>query len=113
MRADQPEREAIVDKAVEALGGQNFLTMRNRVDSGRAYSFYREQLSGLDIATIYTEYLDSKPPENGVAFENAKLTGKNRNFRFCFFPTRDFSSRRFEENGRFPMKPGIGISAAR
>jgi hypothetical protein len=47
----------VIDDAVQALGGQKFLTMEDRIESGRAYSFYREQLSGLSIARIYTRYL--------------------------------------------------------
>src|SRR5215475_11656487 len=47
----------IIDDAIDALGGQKFLTMEDRIESGRAYSFYREQLSGLSIAKIYTRYL--------------------------------------------------------
>jgi hypothetical protein len=37
----------VIDQAVAALGGDRFLNMQDRVESGRAYSFYREQLSGL------------------------------------------------------------------
>lgn len=47
----------IIDDAVQALGGEKFLTMEDRIESGRAYSFYREQLSGLSIAKIYTRYI--------------------------------------------------------
>lgn len=47
----------VIDEAITALGGDHFLAMRNRVESGRAYSFFREQLRGLSIAKIYTEYL--------------------------------------------------------
>ncbi len=53
----------IVDQAIQALGGNNFLTVRNRVESGRAYSFYREKLTGLAVATIYTEYVPSSNPQ--------------------------------------------------
>jgi hypothetical protein len=49
------------DKILYALGGDAFRNMRTRTETGRAYSFYREQLSGLAIARIYTKYL---PPEN-------------------------------------------------
>jgi hypothetical protein len=56
----------VVDQAVEALGGDNFLHMQDRVESGRAYSFYREKISGLSIAKIYTRYLiRPEPPEPG------------------------------------------------
>ncbi|HVX66078.1 MAG TPA: hypothetical protein VHA11_05740 [Bryobacteraceae bacterium] len=53
-RAERGKR--IVDEALEALGGAKYLGMRNRVETGRAYSFYREELSGLSIATIYVRY---------------------------------------------------------
>jgi hypothetical protein len=46
----------IVDEALAALGGDRFLAMNDRVEAGRAYSFYREELSGLSVAKIYTRY---------------------------------------------------------
>lgn len=56
----------VVDEAVAALGGDNFLHMQDRVESGRAYSFYHEKLSGLTIAKIYTRYLiRPEPPVPG------------------------------------------------
>jgi hypothetical protein len=58
MRAETPEQRGkrVVDECVQALGGDRFLNMQNRVESGRAYSFYREKLTGLSIAKIYTRY---------------------------------------------------------
>ena len=56
----------IVGDAIEALGGANFLAMRDREESGRVYSFFRERLQGLSIARIYTHYVtkpDSAPPD--------------------------------------------------
>jgi hypothetical protein len=47
----------IIDDTIQALGGQNFMTMEDRIESGRAYSFYRDQISGLSIAKIYTRYI--------------------------------------------------------
>ncbi len=57
-RAETPEQRGkrVIDECVQALGGDNFRNMQTRVESGRAYSFYREKLSGLAIATIYTHY---------------------------------------------------------
>src|SRR5260370_35624639 len=46
----------IVNECLDALGGDRYLHMENREQSGRAYSFYREKLSGLSIAKIYTRY---------------------------------------------------------
>jgi hypothetical protein len=58
LRAETPEQRGkrVVDECVQALGGDRFLGMQNRVESGRAYSFYRESLTGLSIANIYTHY---------------------------------------------------------
>ncbi len=52
----------LIQEALEALGGARFRAMQDRVESGRAYSFYREELSGLARATIYTRYLKAADP---------------------------------------------------
>jgi hypothetical protein len=54
----------LVDKTLEALGGDAFRNMRTRTEMGRAYSFYHEKLSGLSIARLYTKYIepDGKSP---------------------------------------------------
>ena len=49
---------ALAEKMVFALGGDAFRNMQTRTEIGRAYSFYREQLTGLSIARIYTRYRD-------------------------------------------------------
>jgi hypothetical protein len=55
-----------IDQAIAALGGDHFLNMPDRVESGRVYSFYREKLSGLSFAKIYTRYLiRPEPPVAG------------------------------------------------
>lgn len=51
----------VVYEALQALGGDAFLHMNDRIESGRAYSFYRERISGLSIAKIYTRYLAPLP----------------------------------------------------
>ena len=56
-RGNRVMREALV-----ALGGQKYLDMKDRVESGRAYSFYRDQLSGLSMAKVYTRYLIRPEP---------------------------------------------------
>lgn len=58
LRAETPEQRGkrVVDECLQALGGDRYLNMQNRVETGRAYSFYRDNLTGLSIATIYTRY---------------------------------------------------------
>src|SRR5579862_7529572 len=60
LRAETPEQRGkrVVDECLQALGGDRYLNMQNRVESGRVYSFYREKLTGLSIAKIYTRYDD-------------------------------------------------------
>ena len=54
----------VIDDAIAALGGDKFLQMEDRVETGRAYSFYRDNLSGLSIAKIYTRYLTADPTKS-------------------------------------------------
>src|SRR5581483_1352080 len=44
----------VVNEALAALGGEHYLAMRDRLEAGRAYSFYNENLTGLALAKIYT-----------------------------------------------------------
>jgi hypothetical protein len=59
----------VIEEALRALGGDRFLAMRDRVETGRVYSFYRDQLRGLSRATIYTRYVTPPdPPEPGKLY---------------------------------------------
>jgi len=53
----QQKGKRVVDEALAALGGQAYLAMQNRVESGRIYGFYHEKLNGLGVSTLYTTYL--------------------------------------------------------
>lgn len=61
-QSKQERGKQIIDEALNAVGGPRFLAMQDRVESGRAYSFYREELSGLSVATIYVQYLNRLGP---------------------------------------------------
>jgi hypothetical protein len=65
----QERGKRVVYEALAALGGDAFLKMEDRVESGRAYSFYRGELAGLSIAKIYTRYLTPPAvPEKGKVY---------------------------------------------
>ncbi len=81
---DQQRGQRVVDEAVAALGGEKFLSMTDRVESGRAYSFYREQLSGLALAKIYTRYRDA--PGAKVKVEERQAFGKKEESIVLFMP---------------------------
>jgi len=78
----------IVEEALVALGGQKFLSVRNRIESGRAYSFFHDQLSGLSVAKIYTAY--TPVPEGKTGVELGVLErqgfGKNEDSYILFNP---------------------------
>lgn len=56
----------VVNEALRALGGDAFQRMEDRVESGRAYSFYHQQLTGLSLAKIYTRYMAPAPGKLAV-----------------------------------------------
>src|SRR5690242_10429634 len=75
----------VVDEAINALGADHFLQMQTRMASGRIYSFFHDQMSGLDRATIYTEYLSPKPAD-GLAIRERELLGKKGDYSYLFLP---------------------------
>src|SRR6516162_7671474 len=58
----QQRGKRVVDEALKALGGTRYLAMDDRLETGRAYSFYREELQGLSRAKIYSRYLTRPEP---------------------------------------------------
>jgi hypothetical protein len=84
--AAEKRGKKIIDDAIQALGGQNFLTMEDRIESGRAYSFYRDRLSGLSIAKIYTRYLTVAPDKSGeeLGLRERQAFGKNEDSSVLF-----------------------------
>src|SRR5947209_7886911 len=90
LRADSNlERgKRVIDEALAALGGEQYLNMQDRLESGRAYSFYREQLNGLTVAKLYTRYLSNvTDTANTLAVREREFFGK-----------KDESSVLFSEN---------------
>jgi hypothetical protein len=59
-QTSQERGRQIIEKAILALGGDGFRYMTARTEIGRAYSFYREQITGLSVGHIYTKYLPAE-----------------------------------------------------
>jgi hypothetical protein len=76
----------VVDDAIAALGGQKFLTMQDRIEKGRAYSFFHDQISGLSIAKIYTRYIYVPPDRTGtnLGIQVRQAFGKNEDYYVLF-----------------------------
>lgn len=60
----QEQGKLLVEKALAALGGEAFLQIRDLVKTGRAYSFYQENLRGHAVITVY-ERFDAMKPDAG------------------------------------------------
>ncbi len=75
----QMERgKRVVNEALAALGGEKFRSVSTRVETGRVYSFYRERLTGLSIAKIYTRYDPHPDPKktDGLYVRERQAFGK-------------------------------------
>ncbi len=71
MRGETPQEQkgrALVAKVIGGLGGDAFRFMKTRTETGEAYSFYRNDITGFSTATIYVKYLaaDAQIPKDGV-----------------------------------------------
>lgn len=80
----QERGKKLMDEMVAALGGDRFLSVKNRVEAGRAYSFFREELSGLSVATIYTEYQDNPQP-GALGVRERQSFGKEERYGAVLF----------------------------
>jgi len=79
----------IVDAAVEALGGGKFLQMEDRIEDGRAYSFYRERLTGLAKAKIYTRYLNAAGKDL-ITQRERQTFGKDEDYAILFLEDKAY-----------------------
>lgn len=85
----QTEKRArqVIDDAVAALGGPKFLAMQDRVETGRAYSFYRDSISGLSQAKIFTRYIPVPGGKTGddLGVQEREAFGKNEEYGYVLF----------------------------
>jgi hypothetical protein len=84
-RQDSGKAKDLIAKATAALGGDRFLGMHNRVARGRIYAFFHDRLSGLDVTTIYTEYV-SPTPAKGIGLREREVLGKKQDYSYLFLP---------------------------
>lgn len=58
----QEHGKRVIAQCINALGGDAFRQMPGRLETGRAYHFYNDEINGLAPAKIYTKYLDAGAP---------------------------------------------------
>ncbi len=74
----------MLDKLVAALGGDFYVSMHDRTEEGRAYSFFREQLSGLSVVRLYTQYRLKPGPGDFPAIRERQAFRKNQEDAIIF-----------------------------
>jgi hypothetical protein len=88
-----PEKaKRVIDGAVQALGGGNYLNMQDRVEEGRSYSFYNERLSGMSRAKFYIRYLTKPEPmqPNFIGLRERRAFGKKEDVYIVYNETGGF-----------------------
>lgn len=78
----------VIDDAIRALGGDAFLSLDNKVEQGRVYSFQRRQVSGLAKATIYTRYEapPAEPDRDRPYFTERQAFGDEERWYYLYTP---------------------------
>src|SRR5277367_959919 len=84
--AAEQRGKKIIDEVIQAIGGEKFLTMEDRTESGRAYSFYNGEISGLSIAKIYTRYVTVANSKTGqdLGQREREVFGKDQDASVMF-----------------------------
>jgi len=84
--ADAKKGRELMEQCLAALGGEAFRKMRDRVQTGRAYQFYQEELRGLAVVTYYLRYdfAPSSPEPGWLGIRERRDFGKNRDYSALF-----------------------------
>ncbi|MBI1896177.1 MAG: hypothetical protein HYZ57_00260 [Acidobacteria bacterium] len=93
----------LLNEIIAALGADNFTRMEDRVETGRAYSFYREELTGLAVANIYTRYLKGigKDTRKDLLVRERQAFGKDEDVIVLFGEDKGYT---LTYRGAKPMK---------
>ena len=88
----QRKGKELLAQCLEALGGEAFLKMRDRVQTGRAYQFYQEQLRGLAVVTYLMkhDFAPSSPEPGWLGIRERRDFGKNRDWSSLFFDGKGY-----------------------
>lgn len=99
-QTSQERGREIIDKAIKGLGGDGFRFLTTRTETGRAYSFYREQITGLSIARIITKYYPGEMKQRqmfGKKFDDIVLLTNKSAWEITFRGARDLGPERVKQ----------------
>ena len=76
--------KAIVEQGIQALGGQAYLTIRDREQQGRGYSFHHGRESGGGVFWSFTEFPDKERVELTKERDIAELYVGNKGYEITY-----------------------------
>lgn len=74
----QTDPQEILDRAIERLGGDAFLEVKDVLSTGRYYQFQHGQLSGSDVFRDYLKFPDKERTEFGKDGERIQINNGDR-----------------------------------
>jgi hypothetical protein len=81
---DARKAKAIVDQGIQALGGQAYLTIRDREQQGRGYSFHHGRESGGAVFWGFAEFPDKERVELTKERDIAELYIGNKGYEITY-----------------------------
>jgi hypothetical protein len=83
--ANARKAKALIDQAIEALGGQNYLNIRDREAQGRGYSFHHGRPSGAgSIFWSFAEFPDKERVEYTKERDIARVYAGNKAYEITY-----------------------------
>lgn len=89
--------KAAVDQAIQALGGQAYLTVRDREQQGRGYSFHHGRESGGGPFWSFTEFPDKERVEKTKERDIAELYVGNKAYEITYKGARAIEQKDLED----------------
>jgi len=91
-QTSQEKGQQLIQECFQAVGGEALLKLRDRVQRGRAYQFYRDRLRGLSVVTIYTRYdfPPSSPVPGWIGLRERREFGKDGDYGALFMDGKGF-----------------------
>ena len=95
--SDKKARE-ILEKTVQALGGERFLQAKDVTTNGRLYEFRKDQLAGTTVFQSYTKFPDKLRTEIGKKREEVIITDGEKGWKIEYKNVSEQSPEEIKRN---------------
>ncbi|MDE3195447.1 MAG: hypothetical protein KGN84_03830 [Acidobacteriota bacterium] len=96
-QTSQQRGKEIIDRAIDGIGGDAFRYLSTVTATGQAYSFYREEITGLSTARIVTKYYPDQMKQRqmfGKKFDDIVLLTNKSAWEITYRGARDLGEER-------------------